>query len=70
MKKGRKIWCPSSVIDELEDIKREDLVKENTEAFRKFVGYARVGREINRLRTLNWKRFQPLPTLEEYKKRK
>lgn len=48
------MYCPFVVIDELEDIKREDSIDNSAEAFREFSRYARVGREVKRMMALDW----------------
>lgn len=55
-KKGRMRYVPPVVIDEIEDIKREDEIEKGSEAFHKMVKYARVGREVKRMATLDWRR--------------
>lgn len=53
-KRGKTVWIPKCLLDELLDIKREDEVYSLNEAQRKLVKYAQVGRELNRLRRWNW----------------
>lgn len=64
--RGRMKWMPAVVIDEIEDIKREDDVHADAEAMRKLVGYARVGRESKRLIRLDFSKKKPLPKIESY----
>ena len=61
--RGRIKYLPKIVITEMEDIKREDELSMDCEAFRKMVQYARVGREARRLTTFgyNWKKKAALP---------
>jgi len=47
--KGRITYVPPSVFDELNDIKKENKLKRNSDAFREMVNYTRVGREAERL---------------------
>ena len=44
--KGRMIYVPPVIIDEVKDIQREDDIESRPEAFRNLVKYARIGREI------------------------
>lgn len=69
-KKGRMKYCPPSVIDEIEDIKREDELFGDSEAFRKMVKYARVGREAQRMIKLDWSKSKSLPRVESYPSKK
>lgn len=43
------VYIPPVIIDELEDIRREDQIDSRVEAFRKLAKYSRVGREAKRL---------------------
>lgn len=61
--KGRHAWVPDFVIDEIEDIKRENKIEKNNHAMTHLVKYARVGRELERIARLDWKRSQPRPPL-------
>lgn len=63
--KGRKGYLPSAIVNELEDIKREDRVKKDVSAMMQLVKYARIGREVQRIKTLNWKRSVPRVPVEE-----
>lgn len=47
--KGRMIYVPPVIIDEVENIMQEEDLDTRPEAFRKLVKYARVGREAKRL---------------------
>jgi len=69
-KKGRHKWCPASVIDEIEDIKREEGVKRDSDAFVKMVKYTRVGREAKRLITLDFSKSIRRPSLNSYPTKK
>lgn len=53
-KKGRMIYVPPRVVDELEEIKQEDQLTKNAKAFDEMVKYSRVGREAKRLFTLRF----------------
>ena len=57
-KKGRIVYVPPIIMDEIKDIKREDGIpncrNENSVAFRKMAEYTRVGREAKRMITLNF----------------
>ena len=46
MKKGRAMWCPPSILDEIENIKQEEGIESNAEAMRKLGKYSQVGRTI------------------------
>jgi|TARA_Y100000310_G_scaffold337002_1_gene422971 hypothetical protein len=69
-KKGRIKYCPFVVIDEIEDIKREDDITIDAEAMRKLVKYARVGRESKRMMSLDWSRSIPRIPVDPNIKRK
>lgn len=43
------VYIPTIIIDEIEDIRREDKVNSRVDAFKELVQYARVGREVKRL---------------------
>lgn len=66
LKKGRHKWCPASVIDELDDIKREEDIKSDAQAFTKMVKYTRVGREARRLVTLDFSKAIRRPPVDAY----
>lgn len=68
--KGRMKYVPSIIIEEVQDIKREDDIEKDVEAMLKLCKYARVGREVNRLRKLNWSKFKSLPPIEIISKKK
>lgn len=69
-KRGRMMYVPPVIIDEIDDIKREDGIQIGAEAQRKLVKYARVGREVNRLRRLDFSRKVHLPPVRNPRKRK
>lgn len=52
IKRGKKIWIPAVVLDEISDIKQVDGIYSNAEAMRKMVKYTRVGREVNQMGNL------------------
>lgn len=54
-KKGRMVYAPSVVIDEVEDVMRDHDIHRRDEAFRKMVEYSKVGREMERIMTLDWR---------------
>ena len=47
--RGRYKYIPSIVVEELEDIKMEDDILSDAEAFRKMAKHARIGREVERI---------------------
>jgi len=53
-KKGRLMYCPSSVIDELESIRYDKELDKKCEAFRKMVKYSQVGREMEKISKLQF----------------
>ena len=63
--KGRKGYLPAAIVDELEDIKRENRLKRDCSAMVELVKYARVGREVERIKKLNWKRSIPRVPVED-----
>lgn len=42
------MWVPPSVLEEVQIIKRDEDLTANTEAMRKLVKYARIGREASK----------------------
>jgi len=70
VKKGKVVYIPPVVIDELEDIKREDEIHTGSEAFKKMVKYARVGREVKRMATLDFSRAVSRPSLDLFGNKK
>ena len=66
VKKGRVMYIPPVVLDEVEDIRREDELDKNSEAFRKLIKYARVGRETKRLANLKFGKSVPRPPVDNY----
>ena len=65
-KKGRMIYVPPVIIDEVQDIQREDDIESRPEAFRHLVKYARVGREIKRVAKLDFSKSIKRPPVESY----
>jgi len=66
----RVIYAPKVLVLEIEDIMREKKLKDEGVAKRHLVQYARVGREAERLWTLDFSGYKPLPPVFEKKKRK
>ena len=60
---GRMIYLPRVVLEEMMDIKREDNIQSNSEAFRKMTQYTRVGREANRIMNFDWSKKSMLPEI-------
>lgn len=48
-KKGRVTYVPPSVFDELDEIRLEDKLGKNADAFKEMVKYSKVGREAKRI---------------------
>jgi len=44
--RGRKLWIPGVVIEEMKDIKESESLFRPSEAFRKMVKYSRRGRDL------------------------
>ena len=55
-KRGRMKYVPAIFIDELEDLKQEQDIRSGSEACRKLAKYARVGREVERIKNLDFRR--------------
>jgi len=55
MKRGRTMWSPPELLDELNDIKQHKNIHSNTKALTKLVEYARVGREVEVITNLDFK---------------
>ena len=58
MSKSLVIRVPRIVIEEIENIKAEEEVQSNQEAFNKLVKYSQVGREARRIARLDF-RWRP-----------
>ena len=71
MERGKIKYIPKITIIELEDIKREDNIKSDAEAWREFTRYTRVGREAKRFVNFgyNWKKKANLPKVDKPKKK-
>lgn len=50
MIKGRMKYVPPNILDEINNIKTEENVSKDSEAFRRLVDYSRVGREVKKMR--------------------
>ena len=70
MKRGKTAYIPKCVIEEIEDIKREDDLFSSGEAMRKLIKYARIGRETKRIMKLDWSKKVNLPNFNIKKRRK
>jgi len=69
---GTMKWLPESVIDEIQDIKREKRINKDSDALRKMVEYTRTGREVERLIKLDFskaKKRKPLKSFYNKQKR-
>lgn len=64
-RKGRICYVPPAVVIELEDIKREDNLTSQADAFKELTKYARVGREAKRMMKLDFSRALKLPSISE-----
>ena len=60
------MYIPPVVIDEIKDLKREDEIHANSEAFRKMVKYTRVGREVKRLAKFDFRKSVPRIPVENF----
>ena len=69
-KKGKKLYVPPVLIDEIEDIKREESLDGNSVAMRKMVEHARVGREVERLVKLDFSKAIPRVPINLYPSRR
>ena len=70
--KGRIVYVPSILVNEVDDIRREENIIKKSIAMRKLVEHARVGREVQRLIRLDWtKKNIDMPNIwTTYKKSK
>ena len=70
--RGRIKYIPKIMLIELEDIKREDEISMDCEAFRKMVSYARTGRETKRFMNFgyDWRKKVSLPPIDLPPKKK
>jgi len=62
------MYIPPVVIDEIQDLKREDDIEANVEAFKKMVKYTRVGREVQRLAKFDFRKSLPRVPVDEFNK--
>lgn len=69
-RKGCKKYIPPVVLDEIDDIMREDRVYKRADAFKELAKYARVGREMNRIMKWDFRRKMTLPPVDYYDKKK
>ena len=67
-KKGKIVYVPRIVVEELDNIKREENLFGTSEAFRKMVGYAKVGKEVKTIRLPEVDLFTPIPKRYKVKK--
>lgn len=58
MRRGQMIYVPPIVIEEVEDILKEDAVSSRADAFKEMTKYAKVGREVNRMMKLDLKNLE------------
>ena len=69
-KRGRVVYVPTVILDELKDIKREDMIPkckvDNSIAFRKMAEYTRVGREAKRVINLDFGGYRKPQPIKEY----
>lgn len=67
-KKGRMMYVPPVVIDEIEDIMREDELHDsptpNADAMKLMTKYARTGRDVFRLGKLDFTKKRALPPID------
>lgn len=72
VKRGKTCYIPKIVINDLYDLMREDEIdrRDKKEGFRMMAKYARVGREVNRMRKLDFGRKANLPPIVEKDKKK
>lgn len=64
------MWLPPVIIDEMNDIKREDDLMKNVEAFNKMVKYCRIGREMKRLNRFDFSRSVSRIPVDDFNKNK
>jgi len=69
MGKGKVTYVPKIVFDELDDLRQEEKIPQQGEAFKKMVQYSEVGREVNRIANLNF-HHKPMLLGKERKKKK
>jgi len=61
--KGQTGWYPWFLVDEIEDLKKEESINKNKDAMVHLVKYARVGRELNRIIKLDFTKSTKRPKL-------
>ncbi len=57
--KGKNGWIPAFVIDEIQDIMRENGIDDEQAALIEVVKYCNVGREMERIMKLDFSRWKP-----------
>jgi hypothetical protein len=52
-KRGKTMYAPKVLLEEIQDLKIEEGLSSNKETIGRLVQYSQIGREVNRIRTLN-----------------
>lgn len=66
-KHGMKLYVPPIVIDEVEDIMREDAVGNRADAFKLLTKYGRAGRDLYRAAKLDFTKKRELPPINDFR---
>ena len=48
--RGRRRWVPPNVLHEINEVKREDNLIRDCDAFKKVAEYSQIGREFKKMR--------------------
>ena len=68
-KRGRHAWLPSIVIGEIEDIQTEEEISDFSQACHEMAKYARIGREVKRMMSFDFKNMIPFKNNKKKGKR-
>lgn len=68
--KGKMQYIPPVILTELDDIMRENRLENKSQAFKEMAKYTRVGRELERMKRLDFTRAKPLPNIDAFYKPK
>lgn len=48
--RGRHRWVPPNILEEINEVKREEKLQHDVDAFRKVGEYSKIGREFKKMR--------------------
>jgi len=68
--RGRTGWIPAFLEDEIQDIMRENTIEDQKAALIELVKYCNIGREMERIISLDFSRWKPREKLMSFIKKK